>query len=208
MLVKRHCTIALVLCFSYLKWVKSSGLGPCPRIDSASAINKTKFAGVWYEIERSFYLMELVSSCVTIDLRESYRGHFDVVVNAKSAWTGSFSISDGIAIPLRRDPSIYLYKVNSNLPRILSRYLPGAGFYQVLKTDYSNYAVIYTCTNYQVVHVDMVWIWGRKTEINAELRSDLYALLNTYEIDTDRLILSKNENCTDEVDEDLYEYWD
>lgn len=52
----------------------------------------------------------------------------------------------------------------------------------------------------------MVWIWGRKKEIEAELRSDLYAMLTAHNIDSERLILSKNENCTDDFLNDLEYY--
>ncbi|XP_056636884.1 apolipoprotein D-like [Diorhabda sublineata] len=207
MLVKLHSTIVIVFCFSQLKWTTGFGLGPCPKIENTRTINTTKLTGHWFEIERSFYLMELISTCVTLDLNENARGRFDVSVNTRSAWTGIFSISEGIAIPTKVDPTLYLYKVNSRLPRLINRYLPGTGFYKVLKTDYNNYLVVYSCTNYQIIHLDMIWIWGRKNEIDAELRSDLYALLNKYDIDTERLILSKSNNCTDEYYDDLDYYY-
>lgn len=54
---------------------------------------------------------------------------------------------------MKKDPTQFLYKVaDCPLPKVINRYLPGAGLYQVLKTDYDRYAIIYSCTNYTVVH--------------------------------------------------------
>nr|CAI5858845.1 unnamed protein product [Callosobruchus analis] len=185
-----------------------SGIGPCPKREGMPNLNLTKFAGHWYEIERSFYLMELVRSCITVDITELPHGKLGVVIKAKSTWTGSFSFSEGVATPTRRDPSIVNYKVNSKLPkafnkyvpRLVNYYLPGSGYYQVLRTDYGNYAIIYSCNDYGIAHTDLIWIWGRRKELNAEMRSDIYGLLAEYRLDSERLTLSKNANCTDDDD--------
>lgn len=84
----------------------------------------------------------------------------------------------------------------------MNRYLPGAGLYQVLQTDYTRYAILYSCTSYQLLHTDLVWIWGRKSEISADLRADIYRMLEKENIDSERLILPKNQNCTDMISDD------
>ncbi|CAH1155827.1 unnamed protein product [Phaedon cochleariae] len=198
--LNEHCrsiiTTVIIICYLCLNASSGSGIGPCPKLQGMDKLNLTKFAGHWYEIERSFYLMELISSCVTVDIEERIKGKLEIEVKTRSSWTGTFSISEGIAVPTRKDPSILLYKVSSRLPRVINRYLPGAGFYQVLKTDYTEFAVIYSCTNYEVVHSDMIWIWGRNTEINVALRSEIYLMLTENHLDSERLLLSKHYNCT------------
>lgn len=42
--------------------------------------------GRWYEVERSFYIMELTSTCMDIDLSMNARGQIEVEVNTKSIW--------------------------------------------------------------------------------------------------------------------------
>lgn len=66
--------------------------------------------------------------------------------------SGIFSISEGVAVQSKKDPSLFLYKVSSKLPRILNRYLPGAGYYQVVSTDYTSYAILYSCSNFHLFH--------------------------------------------------------
>lgn len=90
-----------------------------------------------------------------------------------------------------------MYKVVSKLPRVLGRYLPGAGTYQVVDTDYDNYAILWSCSSYGLAHTDMIWIWGRQTEIDAKTRAHVYRVLDDLRLDSERLILPKNGNCSD-----------
>ncbi|KAJ8917799.1 hypothetical protein NQ315_010705 [Exocentrus adspersus] len=198
LLSKEHCATVVVLSILCIECNSTSGVGPCPKMSYMKNFNLSKFTGHWYEIERSFYLMELIQSCVNMDLMEDVKGRLEVSINTKSTWSGGFSISEGIATPSKKDPSLLLYKVSSKLPRVINKYLPGAGFYQVLSTDYNRYAILYSCTNFQLVHIDLIWIWGRTREIGAELRSKIYDLLTQYHLDSERLILPKNHNCTDD----------
>ncbi|CAH0554596.1 unnamed protein product [Brassicogethes aeneus] len=191
--------LLLLVSFS-AKWVTSTGVGPCPRIKYLDNFNISAFTGHWIEIERSFYLMELISSCVRMDLSQNFKGNINVSITSKSRWSGVFSISEGIATVSKKHPSIFVYKVISTLPKAVSRYLPGAGSYQVIKTDYSTYAVLYSCTNfsfatYPLANTDLVWILGRQKEISAEIRSEIYDFLAFYQIDSERLILAQNLNC-------------
>lgn len=44
---------------------------------------------------------------------------------------------------------------------------------------------------------DLIWIWGRRKEFDAQLRSKIYGFLEDYHLDSERLTLSKNANCTE-----------
>lgn len=59
--------------------------------------------------------------------------------------TGKRKVSEGVAVQSKKDPSVFVYKVSSILP---NSFAPGAGVYQVLDTDYKNYAIIWKCTGY------------------------------------------------------------
>lgn len=77
-------------------------------------------------------------------------------INISLQRSGNFTVSEGIASQTRRNPSLLMYKVVSKLPRIVGRYLPGAGFYQILDTDYDNYAILWSCTNYELAHTGKI----------------------------------------------------
>lgn len=48
--------------------------------------------------------------------------------------------------------------MHSALPTALARLLPGAGFYQVLHTDYENFAILWTCSNLFLAHTGILII--------------------------------------------------
>jgi len=173
----------------------ASGLGKCPRHEYVHNFNMSRFAGQWYEVERSFYLMELTSNCVTINLVETRRGQLHVCVKTVGKWSGSVKESVGTAAVSKRDPSVYQYRVNTILPNALARFLPGSGVYQVLNTDYDNYAIIWTCSSVGLAYTDMVWVLGRSKEVSVGYRTAIYDFLMGRHIDTDRLIAS-NSNCS------------
>ncbi|KYB25581.1 hypothetical protein TcasGA2_TC034333 [Tribolium castaneum] len=110
--------------------------------------------------------MQVVSSCVSVDLTQNSKGQLQVDVQMKSRWSDSLTVSEGLASPSKRDPSVLVYKVVTKLPRVVGRYLPGAGAYQVIETDYDNYAVLWSCTSYGLAHTDLIFVWGRRTEID------------------------------------------
>lgn len=42
--------------------------------------------GTWYEVERSFYVMEMAASCTELHLLLSERGHLLITVNTINRW--------------------------------------------------------------------------------------------------------------------------
>lgn len=46
-------------------------------------------------------------------------------------------------------------------------------------------------------NTDLIWIWGRQKELNVSFRSSIYNMLAEKHLDSERLILPKNSNCTD-----------
>lgn len=42
--------------------------------------------GHWYEIERSFYLLEVTAGCTTIELQENLDGKIEVVARVINKW--------------------------------------------------------------------------------------------------------------------------
>lgn len=178
----------------------SSGFGRCPRHEFMKNFNLVEFLGQWYEVERSFYLMELTASCTTINLTENAKGQVDVYIKTIGRWSGSVQEVQGIATKSKRDSTIFLYKVQTKLPNVIAKLLPGGGYYQILKTDYSNYAILWTCsTSMGLLHTDYVWILGRRRELDVSERSDIYDFLASRHIDSERLIISKNDNCSETI---------
>ncbi|XP_049866849.1 apolipoprotein D-like [Pectinophora gossypiella] len=196
----RGTTKAYVILFCALvKTVISTGLGKCPIYPQFPNFDVQRMTGTWYEVERSFYLMEISASCTELQVALNDRGYLLITVNTLNRWTGSPSTSYGIGIPSHNGSSSFRYKLNNRMPYIIGRMLPGAGQYNVLFTDYDTFAIVWSCSSVSVAHSDRMWVLGRSREIEARVRAQIYAILEELQLDPDRLIISKNNNCTDQL---------
>ncbi|KAK9694221.1 Lipocalin / cytosolic fatty-acid binding protein family [Popillia japonica] len=171
----------------------SAGLFKCPRQQLLQDFNISRFLGRWYEIERSFNVVELSVKCVSLDVSPNKRGQIQIISSNINKWSGTENIAIGLAIPGRRDPSIYQYKTSSILPNQLR---PSVGSYQVIATDYINYAIIWSCSDYKLFYRDFVWIFARRKEIDVNTRAKLYDFLTKRHIDPDRLVISGSNDCS------------
>ncbi|XP_060810792.1 apolipoprotein D isoform X2 [Amyelois transitella] len=190
---------AFVLCCllftTIVKPVLNTGFGKCPVYPQLPNFDIARMAGTWFEVERSFYIMELSASCTELNLAIDERGYLLITINTVNR-LGSPSTTYGLGIPSHNGSSLFRYKVNNRMPYIIGRLLPGAGLYNILFTDYDKFAIIWSCTSVSVAHSDRIWILGREREIQAELRAQIYALMMELRLDPDRLIISKNYNCS------------
>ncbi|XP_063620848.1 apolipoprotein D-like [Cydia splendana] len=183
--------------------VMGTRLGTCPVYPQQPNFQIQKMTGTWYEVERSFYLMEMTASCTELHVTLNERGYYLIAVTTVNRWTGSPATTYGVGIPNHNGSSSFRYKLNNRMPYIIGRMLPGAGQYSILFTDYDHFAVVWSCTSVSIMHNDRFWILGRRRELSAELRANIYALLQELRLDPDRLLLSKNSNCVDSPDQIL-----
>ncbi|XP_032514158.2 apolipoprotein D-like [Danaus plexippus] len=188
--------LKIILLCTAVKTVTSTGLGKCPIYPQFPDYDINRMTGTWYEVERSFHLMEISASCIQLDVTINERGFLLITVNTINRWTNAPSISYGLGIPSHNGSSSFRYKLNNRMPYIIGRMLPGAGLYNVLFTDYERFAIIWSCTNYSIAHADRLWILGRHRSLAANTRAIVYALVTALGMDPDRLLLTKNNNCT------------
>ncbi|XP_026749457.2 apolipoprotein D-like [Galleria mellonella] len=189
-------TIWFLLISTLFKNVISTGLGKCPVYPQFPNFDIRRMTGIWYEVERSFYLVELSASCTELNVTLGDRGYLFITINTVNRWLGNPSTTYGIGIPSFNGSSVFRYKVNNRMPYVIGRLLPGAGQYNVLFTDYDQFALIWSCSSVSIAHADRIWILGRHREIEAALRAKIYAIMLEHKLDPDRLVISKNNNCT------------
>ncbi|XP_046965143.1 apolipoprotein D-like [Vanessa cardui] len=193
--------IHFILLCTIFKAVISTGLGKCPIYPQFPNYDIRRMTGTWYEVERSFHLMEIAASCTELNVMLNERGFLLITVSTVNRWSGNRSTSNGIGIPSHNGSSSFRYKLNNRMPYIIGRMLPGAGHYNILFTDYDRFALVWSCTNFSVAHSDRMWVLGRQRDIEAGLRAQIYAIIQELRLDPDRLILSKNNNCTEFEDQ-------
>lgn len=91
--------------------------------------------------------------------------------------TGNKNVIEGHAYPKHYNPAIWDYRVNSGLPKYLSRIMPGSGKYFILDTDYDNYAIMYSCSNLGLFHSGKILQGKFEKTMN-----DLYQIIYVFQI--------------------------
>lgn len=194
------CTVLLIV-LAQLKTIEASGFGKCPNYPSMPKFNMTRFLGKWYEVERSFYLPEIAAGCTTLTFDDTAvrdpdgRPQLEIAIKTVNRWTGSPSVSIGEAITESEKSSIMSVQLKSRLPTAVARLLPGAGKYQVLYTNYDDFAILWSCSSFVAVHADQIWLLGRERDFSADTRKKIYNALKQLSLDPERLFISKNTDC-------------
>lgn len=109
-------------------------------------------------------------------------------------------------------------QLSSRLPSPIARLLPGSGKYQVLYTDYDNFCILWSCSNFGIAYTgiyfsirtlpyykltlssdvsfsDQIWVLGREREFELATRRVIYDALDQLGLGSDRLVLSRHKNC-------------
>ncbi|CAG2065951.1 unnamed protein product [Timema podura] len=123
------------------------------QVNEPRPTRRRQFEGKWYEVERSFYLLEIASSCTSLSFTGAKNpGQLKVTVKTVNRWTGGPSVSLGTASLTSNRSAVLDYRVTTKLPTTVSRMLPGAGIYSVLHTDYDTFAVLWSCSDLAIMH--------------------------------------------------------
>ncbi|CAO1423690.1 unnamed protein product [Diamesa serratosioi] len=189
----------------WLKMVLGSGFGKCPNFPSMPKFNIEKFLGKWQEVERSFYFPEIANGCTSIAFQNSSAKNndgiivYEIAIKTINQWTQSPGVLIGTMETETQNSSIMNIQLQTRLPAPLARltnpFLPGSGKYQVLFSDYDNFSIFYSCSNFGIAYTDQIWLLGRDKDFAVEIRTKIYDILTKLGLDSERLVLAKNTNC-------------
>lgn len=123
--------------------------GWCPEMNTKPAFDLNQYIGVWYEQKHDKTLLFEYGECI----QAGYSKGNDGLVNVHNTMLNGFSNTiDGVKGTAECNGS--KCKVGFFLFR--------NGDYQVIDTDYTNYAVVYGCTNYFFLFkFEQVWAMTR-----------------------------------------------
>ncbi|BES96055.1 Lipocalin / cytosolic fatty-acid Hypothetical protein protein family [Nesidiocoris tenuis] len=169
--------------------------GRCPNVTAKADFDIDKFVGQWNEIERSFYLFESSLSCTQLNFTLYENDTMRTEVTYRVPWRGTSSVSSYRVKDVSMTPGELNMVLDGPLPSVIARMAPGSGKYIVLDTDYTDYALIYSCTDLRLVHADFIWVLGRGKDISVDARTIVYSTLDKSKVNRDRLLLTNNKDC-------------
>ncbi|KAK2822621.1 hypothetical protein Q5P01_022686 [Channa striata] len=158
--------------------------GRCPVPAVQEKFDASQYLGTWYEIQKlpnSFQLGEC--STATYSLRSP---EVVDVLNSELLANGKVSSIRGTAVA--KDPAepakllVSFFETSPPSP------------YWVLSTDYTNYSLVYSCTNLGSRHMEFAWILSRQPTLPEETVEELHSTLSSIGVQLDKL-LSTNQDA-------------
>lgn len=163
--------------------------GPCPEPTVQPGFNLKQFMGRWFEIARlpaQFEKGRCIETNFTMKPDSSIRVVSSEILKGEIKKIEGTGVTEDMKNPAKLGIS-YSYV----LP-----YTP----YWILSTDYVNTALVYSCTDVlRLFHVDFAWILSRSRTLPEATVHKAREIFENNNIDTTRMIMSKQQGCDKEL---------
>lgn len=165
--------------------------GYCPQVPPVANFDKSRFFGRWIEAEKTPSIFDLMMRCMTIDYSDDNDGSMNVVVRGVSLAGLPLSVNgDGLLVdPTKKGHYSIRYGFGMPFQGTLST---------IVDTDYTDYAVVYSCTNSLlsgVFHSEYIWLLTRDGTLSNPTRQNVYEKLDKYKINRAGLAGSDRSAC-------------
>ncbi|KAG7310788.1 hypothetical protein JYU34_003609 [Plutella xylostella] len=166
--------------------------GACPDVAVKPDFNPNRYLGKWYEAERYFAFFELGGKCVTANYGEKDNGMITVVNKQLSVFSGVKSMIEGEANQVSRSD---VGKLAVRFPSLPFNF---AAPYWIIDTDYDNYAVVWSCNDYGIIHTENAWILTRERNPQLTVLEKAYSVLDKNRLNRAYLTRTDQSNCADD----------
>ncbi|OQV23858.1 putative Apolipoprotein D [Hypsibius exemplaris] len=134
--------------------------GRCPVVPVKADFDVAQYLGVWYDIRSYFTIFQAGVNCSRADYTSLNATH----VRVNNTGTKHNKKGEKIAI----NATGVAYAPNASIPAKLKVKFdnqPNVGDYWVVDTDYSNYAIVWSCKNIAsgLFHISYSWVLGRNS---------------------------------------------
>ncbi|XP_048781026.1 apolipoprotein D-like [Ostrea edulis] len=162
------------------------GLGKCAQVKTQESFDLNRYLGTWYEIYKFNSNFEGKQKCVSANYQLQSNGHVRVDNIGFENGEKKEAVGDGY-VPDKNYPS--------RLGVRFSNLAPYAKYW-ILDTDYTNYTMIYSCTDIlELFHISYAWILGRDRTLDESIENRLFAKAESYGIDTSNFLKEDQTGC-------------
>jgi len=167
----------------------------CPKIGGMTNFNISRYEGLWFEVEKYWFVFEATASCTYVNYLVNTNGTFGVEINFLDAVTRTKVSLPGYTWYQSRDGTadfmLELLVTPSPIPfRFKYPYL-------VLLTDYDNFTIKYRCKQLGPISMQTMWVLSRTKELSEKSREDVYNFLRRVGINVQKLRRSNTSTCID-----------
>lgn len=182
-------TLSIVLLLAGTAMGQVPALGSCPKVQVLTDFQVEEYMGVWYEVEKYFTIFQFGGKCTQANYTLNDNGTVTVVNQQISSFTGTAASIKGSAKFEGKPNESKLWVTFPTVP------FGGEAPYWVLGTDYDNYAVVWSCTDFGMISSKFVWILAREPSPSVEVMQKAYAILDKNEISRAYLTRTDQKNC-------------
>ncbi|XP_044765369.1 uncharacterized protein LOC123321703 [Coccinella septempunctata] len=183
------CALGLLVTLLAVCSAQVPNLGWCPDYVPMSNFDMERFLGKWYESERYFQFSELGTRCVVSDYAKSATGKIYVSNEVTSRITGVKRVLSG-DLELAGRAGEGKIKVRYQTTPIST-----TSTLSVLDTDYDNYAVLWSCSNYGPIYTQNAWVMTRERQPPGPVMQKAYGVLDRYKISRTFFQRTEQEGC-------------
>jgi len=182
-MAKLIVALCLVLLPSAFAWKKS-----CPTPPVQEQLDLQRYLGVWHEIERNYNPGEAKGSYCT---KTNITSTGDNGVHWHTTWKfGKLGLPGALKVVGKYDSENQSAKLKIKpIP-----FFPSQDYW-VLKTDYDNFSVVWSCAEFLFDHYQLIWVFSREPTLRPEHRVAAYQVLADNGLDLKDLIVVNHCNC-------------
>ncbi|CAF1177883.1 unnamed protein product [Adineta ricciae] len=175
------------LIFVVLSLASTSFAKECPKIVTQKVFDVTKYVGLWYEAYRSDIIFETGSRCVNATYSPNPDGSVAVWNQAVNLLDEYTSIRGTARVKNASEPAAFVVTFDNPLEK---------GDYNVLTTNYDDYALVYACRTVPVLDVklEFIWLLSRKKTMSPGTVNELKKILSDMGADVNS-IKQTEQNC-------------